>query len=127
MRADHGVGLHLCLASLRLSLYDSLRAETFRLYISIAIFLTLFDTCDALCFMRATMECRFWGMLVVHLHNFESLLVFVGVRRHLTRRIHAHLELSRHSKGPYLSISSRVVFITLLLVTRGKFKSAAAS
>ena len=56
MRADHGVGLHLlCLASLRLSLNNSLRAEAFRLYISIAIFLTLLDACDALCFVRATM------------------------------------------------------------------------
>ena len=62
------------------------------------------------------------------LDNLERVLgEIIGGRRHLARRIHAHLELSRQSKGPYLSIASRVVFITLLLVTRGKFKSTAAS
>ena len=62
------------------------------------------------------------------LYNLERILGerIIG-KWHLARRVHAHLELSRHSKGPDLSVAGRVVLITLLLVTRGKFKSAAAS
>ncbi len=110
--------------SLGLSLYLRLRAQPFRLNVTVAIFQILLVCLFAMTFIRAAMQSHF-GCWPFHRHNLEGFWLVAGWS--LARRVHAHLELGGDLERPDFTNASRVHLSSLLLITRCQFESTSTS
>ena len=101
-----------------------LRAQPFRLNVTVAIFQILLLGLLARAFVGAAMKSHF-GCGAFHGHYLERL--WLVARGSLPWRVHAHLELCGDLEWPDFTDAGRVHLTTLLLITRCKFKSTTTS